>query len=80
MKTKYWLLAALAALLVVGYLVYACRDNSVAVVVSDKIDATPTQITAMKEIGEWEFLVVHDEELVDTVRKGVFTDDSLIRI
>ena len=42
--------------------------------------ATPTQITAMKEIGEWEFLVVHDEELVDTVRKGVFTDDSLIRI
>ena len=52
MKTKYWLLAALAALLVVGYLIYACRDNSVSVVVSDKIDATPTQITAMKEIGE----------------------------
>ena len=80
MKIKHWLLLLLAALVAVGFLVYACRDNSVTTAVNDKIDATPTQIVAMKEIGEWEFLTIHDEELVDTVRKGLFTDDTLIRI
>lgn len=34
----------------------------------------------MKEIGEWEFLSIADEELIDTVRKGFFSNDELIRI
>ncbi len=44
------------------------------------IEPTPTQIQSMKAIGEWEFLSVSAEELVDTVRKGIFTDDELVRI
>lgn len=44
------------------------------------IDLTPTQIQSMKAIGEWEFLSVNTEELVDTVRKGIFTNDELVRI
>ncbi len=46
----------------------------------DKIELTPTQIQSMKAIGEWEFLSVSAEELVDTVRKGIFTNDELVRI
>jgi hypothetical protein len=34
----------------------------------------------MKEIGQWEFLSISDEELVDTVRRGFFSDDELVRI
>ena len=44
------------------------------------IELTPTQIQSMKAIGEWEFLSVSAEELVDTVRKGIFKDDELVRI
>ena len=44
------------------------------------IDLTPTQIQSMKAIGEWEFLSLSAEELVDTVRKGFFTNDELVRI
>ena len=47
---------------------------------SSAIDVTPTQIQSMKAIGEWEFLSVSAEELVDTVRKGFFSDDELVRI
>ena len=41
---------------------------------------TPTQIQSIKAIGEWEFLSLSAEELVDTVRKGFFTNDELVRI
>ena len=45
-----------------------------------KIDITPEQIKSIKDIGEWEFLAISDEEMVDTVRKGFFSDDHLARI
>ena len=44
------------------------------------INVTPEQIQRIKAIGEWEFLSISDEELVDTVRKGLFKDDQLVRI
>ena len=46
----------------------------------DRIDVTPTIITSMKQIGEWEFLSVNDEELVDTIKRGFLRDDKLVRI
>ena len=45
-----------------------------------QIDVTPTQIMSIKAIGEWEFLSINAEELVDTVRKGFFSNDELARI
>ena len=45
-----------------------------------QIDVTPTQIMSIKAIGEWEFLSINAEELVDTVREGFFTNDKLARI
>ena len=46
----------------------------------EKIDVTPTQIMSIKAIGEWEFLAVANEELVDTVRPGLLKDDHLARL
>jgi hypothetical protein len=56
------------------------KDDHFTVGSDTQIDVTPTQIMSIKAIGEWEFLAVNAEELVDTVRKGFFTDDQLVRI
>ena len=58
----------------------ATKDDYFSFGSDDRIDVTPTQIMSIKAIGEWEFLSVNAEELVDTVRKGFFTDDELARI
>lgn len=58
----------------------AVETGSVAVVTRDSIDHTPEIVKSIKEIGEWEFLSVTDEEMVDTMRKGIFSDDHLVRI
>ena len=56
------------------------KDDHFIIGSDSQIDVTPTQITSIKAIGEWEFLAVNAEELVDTVRKGFFSDDELVRI
>lgn len=47
---------------------------------NQQIDITPQQIQSIKDIGEWEFLSISDEEMVDTIRRGIFIDDQLVRI
>lgn len=44
------------------------------------MEVTPATIASIKSIGQWEFLTIHDEEYVDTVREGFFSDDGLARI
>jgi hypothetical protein len=56
------------------------KDDHFSLGSDSQIDVTPTQIMSIKAIGEWEFLSVNAEELVDTVRKGFFSDDELARI
>lgn len=46
----------------------------------EKIDITPSQIRSIEQIGEWSFLEINDEELIDTIRHGFFSDDELVRI
>jgi hypothetical protein len=70
----------LLAVIAAAYFVRSCRNDSMTVHVDDKINLTPTQVKEMKEIGEWEFLSIEDEEMVDTTRKRLFKDDELIRI
>ena len=72
----------IVALLIAGFfwLRGATKNNYIDFGTSEAIDLTPTQIQSMKAIGEWEFLSVSTEELVDTVRKGIFTNDELVRI
>lgn len=71
---------AVAAVAVVLTLAYLGRDTSASLGSDEKIDPTPTLVTSMKSIGQWEFMAIADEEIVDTVRHGFFSDDELVRI
>ena len=54
---------------------------TVQLVNDNTIDITPAQIRSIERIGEWEFLAITDEELVDTVRSRTLQrDDRLVRI
>jgi len=77
------MLASLAIIAVVVCVVWFCNatnDSSLSFTSNDDIDVTPTIVERMRSIGQWEFLSVSDEELIDTVRTGFFSDDELVRI
>lgn len=46
----------------------------------ERIDQTPAEVRALREIGQWEFLAVDTEELVERSRKGILGDSHLVRI
>jgi len=74
----------IVVLLVAIVLVFVVKgwidDSSAEIATEGETRMSPTQIEEMRQIGEWEFLSIADEELVDTVRRGFFSDDELIRI
>ena len=84
MKWKYKItaiaVAILAIIIMLWWLKGCISETEISLDVDQSIDITPEQITSIKAIGEWEFLSVNAEELVDTVRKGFFSDDELARI
>lgn len=65
---------------IVGWIYQDIRDGHIEFGADQQIDITPEQIKSIKEIGEWEFLSISDEELVDTIRLGIFSNDRLARI
>jgi hypothetical protein len=80
-----WKAVLLAAAAIVVTLAARCTmtsisESTVSIAVDEDINITPEQIESIKAIGEWEFLSVADEELVDTTRRGIFTNDHLVRI
>lgn len=86
-KALWWKLALL--LLAVGVVLYligsvkhvvTTTTTTADIVKNEKIDLTPTMIRSIEQIGEWSFLEINDEEIVDTVRHGFFSDDELVRI
>ena len=70
----------IAIIAIVFWLKSAFKGNYLELGTNDNIEPTPTQIQSIRDIGEWEFLSVSAEEMVDTVRKGFFSDDELVRI
>ena len=68
------------AVVLIAWIFRSVKTSSVEISADQKIDITPEQIKSIKDIGEWEFLAISDEEMVDTVRKGFFSDDHLARI
>ena len=72
--------AFIAAWLLVWWMKGCISKAEIGVEVDQSIDVTPEQITSIKAIGEWEFLSIASEELVDTIRKGFLSDDHLVRI
>ena len=73
-------LTLVAIIIFLWWLLIAEKDNHIGLKVDDDINPTPEQIQSIRDIGPWEFLSISNEELVDTVRKGVFSDDQLVRI
>ena len=74
------LIAVIAIVAAVFWMGGTLRRTSITIESEKKIDITPEQIRSIKAIGEWEFLSINDEELVDTTRKGLFRNDHLVRI
>lgn len=70
----------LFVLLLGTLLVWLNKDNSIGINNESRLTLSPTQIQSMEDIGEWEFLAISDEEIIDTVRHGFFGDDQLVRI
>ena len=48
------------------------KESRIEVAEDRRIDITPQQIQSIKAIGQWEFLSIANEEMVDTVKKGFF--------
>ena len=75
----YALLILIVSVLIIAF-VWLNRDNHVELSQNERIGLTPARIRSIESIGEWEFLAVSDEELVDTVRYGLFGDAELVRV
>lgn len=74
------ILVVLVVVFAVWWVSHTVSHSSVSIGSDKKIEITPEQIRSIKAIGQWEFLSVSDEEMIDTVRKGIFSDDHLVRI
>lgn len=75
-----WGIVAIIAVIAGWYFLHSMSKTTAEIKVDNRIDITPTIVTAMKETGEWQFLSVNDEELVDTTRKGFLREEKLVRI
>lgn len=69
-----------AVVMLLWWLLFAEKNNYAAIETDSGIDITPEQIQSIRNIGQWEFLSVSTEEMVDTVRKGLLSNDQLVRI
>ena len=82
MKKKIIIILTFVVVVIIAlrWLVRSLSHSEVTVAANEQIDITPEQITSIKALGEWEFLAIANEELVDTVRKNILKDDHLVRI
>ncbi len=72
--------AFIVVVLLAVWLYRSLSDARLEMGADDSIGLTPTQIESIKAVGEWEFLSISTEELIDTTRKRLFSDDHLVRI
>ena len=82
LKVALVAVAVVAIVLIARHYIHKVSTTSTPAVIAknEKIDITPLQIRSIEQIGEWSFLEINDEDLVDTVRHGFFSDDKLVRI
>lgn len=79
--TKIKITAVAVVVIVLAVLIWwMSRGTEQHVSKEGRMEITPVQVEKIKSIGQWEFLSVSDEEIVDTVRHGFFGDDELSRI
>lgn len=75
-----WLALGLIAVAVIA-LLFCCRGGvELKSSTESRGELSPTMLTRMEQIGQWEFLSVSDEELVDTTARTLFGEKQLTRI
>ena len=79
-KTILIAVGIVVAIIVLWWFIRGVRQTEMSLEADQHIDVTPQQIESIRAIGQWEFLAISNEELVDTIRKGIFSDDHLARI
>ena len=65
---------------IIMLIVWIFHSTKISIENENHASVSETQIQALKDIGEWEFLAINDEELIDTIHKGIFSDHELTRI
>lgn len=80
MKKIEFIIILTLVVIIGGSLYWWNKDNKVEGGSVGETTLSPTQVKSIESIGQWEFLSVNDEELIDTTRHGFFGDDKLVRI
>lgn len=78
-----WVVAIAVALLAVAYIYKEVTEHppvQLTIERNTRIDLTPEQIQSVRDIGQWEFLSINTEELVEWHRHRTFGNDHLTRI
>lgn len=81
LKDIIFLIAVIVVSVVALRVLIKCEDE-VKGTKEEKVEIkhTPILVSTLQEIGQWEFLAIEDDEIVDTIRKGIIYDDVLTRI
>ncbi len=81
-KIRLWCTVVVIVLIAIASLILymRCQGDSVGIYVDQQHDNSLTQIIDVSAISQWEFLSIEDEEVVDTLLGGIFSDDYLVRI
>ena len=78
--TTLLIVLAVVIAIAIMLIVWIFRSTKIGIENENHVTISETQIQSLKDIGEWEFMAINDEELIDTIRKGLFRDDELTRI
>lgn len=81
-KNRY-LIVLIAMLVIATFIYFRCTRGEgtyLSIQKEKNIGLTAEEITSIKNIGQWEFLSMTTEEMTDTIRKQLVTDDRLVRI
>ncbi len=85
-KGIFWLMA-IACVIYAGYTLHSCRQRlannpmGLELGFQKEINQTPVVLQSIERIGQWEFLSIDDEVMVDTTESHLLSpDDHLVRI
>ena len=74
------ILVVLVVIVLLTWLTWLGLNNTLSMKDNEQTKQLPSRIVSIENIGEWEFLTINDEEMIDTIRHGFFGDDELVRI
>ena len=81
---RFWWLGLVALIAVAAaYMVHTAKEHppvQLAVKHDTRIDVSAEEVRSIRDIGQWEFLSVSTEELVEWSRRRTFGTDRLVRI